>query len=146
MKPELEARRDGSDSDRYVFGVDEEQFHLLRRGLIAYLGADEHPVARALVLGPGWESLQAALQAREVHADVVPGPLSLTFEEVRGLHGMLLTLATFYPGSEQDFVERAGFFRETVRQMASLLVGALKGAMDHRDGNGNGNGNGEGEA
>ncbi|MFG2334633.1 hypothetical protein ACGFMM_34210 [Streptomyces sp. NPDC048604] len=137
----MEAWQDASDDDRFVFGVGEEQFHLLRRGLIVYLATEEHPVARSLVLGPGGrESLEGALQAGAAYADVVPGPLSLTFEDVRGLHAMLLTLATFHPASEQDFVERAGYFRETVRQMASLLVWALRGAMERSAGGGEGDG------
>ncbi|WP_406862851.1 hypothetical protein ABZO31_21460 [Streptomyces sp. HUAS MG47] len=130
MKPELEARSsdDPAGSDRYVFGVDEEQFHLLRRALITYLGAEPAPAARALVLGPGRAGLEAALQVERDYADVVPGPLPLAFEEVRGLYAMLLTVATFWPQSEEDFVKRVGHFRETVRQLAGLLVGALREA------------------
>ncbi|HEY9367171.1 hypothetical protein [Streptomyces sp.] len=126
MKPELEVRRDESDSGRYVFGVDEEQFHLLRRSLIAYLAAEPHPVARELVLGSDQAGLEAVLQAGLEYADVVPGPLPLTFDEVRGLYGMLLTVATFWPASEEDFVQRVGHFRETVRQLAGLLTWALR--------------------
>ncbi|MEU8525031.1 MULTISPECIES: hypothetical protein [Streptomyces] len=128
MRPELEARRETPDGGRHVFAVDEEQFHLLRRALVTYLGEERDPVARALVLGPDRAGLEAALQVERNYADVVPGPLPLTFDEVRGLYGMLLTVATFWPASEEDFVKRVGHFRETVRQLAGLLVWALRGS------------------
>lgn len=70
--------------------------------------------------------LDEPLQLGLSYDDAVPGPVTLTFEQLHALHAVLTTLpaATIWP--EPEFVERVGDFRETVLRMAGLLRGAFR--------------------
>ncbi|MFJ6460291.1 hypothetical protein ACIQM0_04400 [Streptomyces sp. NPDC091387] len=99
----------------------EGQFHLLRRAALTLADDETSPAVRALVLGSGDVSLDEPLQLALSYDDAVPGPLTLTFEQLHALHAILTTLpaATIWP--EPEFVERVGDFRETVLRMAGRL-------------------------
>lgn len=126
---EVRIRRDGTDGPdgrggpgaRYVLDVTERQFHLLRRAVLTLAYDETSPAVRALVLGSVEVSLDGPLQLGLSYDDAVPGPITLTFEQLHALHAVLTTLpaATIWP--EPEFVERVGDFRETVLRMAGLL-------------------------
>ncbi|MEV0782419.1 hypothetical protein AB0I52_05400 [Streptomyces sp. NPDC050423] len=125
-RAEVRIRRIGADGPsgaggRYVLDVTEGQFHLLRRAVLTLAYDETSPAVRALVLGSGEVSLDAPLQLGLSYDDAVPGPVTLTFEQLHALHAVLTTLpsATIWP--EPEFVERVGDFRETVLRMAGRL-------------------------
>lgn len=125
-EPLAEVRIRAAADGRYVLHVNERQFHLLRRAAITLAHSEESPAVRELVLGSGGVSLDEPLQLRLSYDDAVPGPVTLTFEQLHALHAVLTTLpaATIWP--EPEFVERVGDFRETVLRMAGLLRWAFR--------------------
>ncbi|WP_326658277.1 hypothetical protein [Streptomyces sp. NBC_00385] len=125
-EPLAEVRIRAASDGRYVLYVNERQFHLLRRAAITLAHHEESPAVRQLVQGTGGVSLDEPLQLGLSYDDAVPGPVTLTFEQLHALHAVLTTLpaATIWP--EPEFVERVGDFRETVLKMAGLLRWAFR--------------------
>ncbi|MEU9198468.1 hypothetical protein [Streptomyces sp. NPDC048332] len=123
---QAEVRIRTASDGRYVLYVTERQFHLLRRAVLTLADHETSPAARRLVLGPGGVSLDEPLQLGLSYDEAVPGPVTLSFEQLHALHAVLTTLpgAAIWP--EPEFVERVGDFRETVLTMAGLLRWAFR--------------------
>lgn len=116
-------RRNGPDS--YVLEVDDYQFHLLRSAAVVYSYWEKATAVRRLTLGSEEASLAGPLQMGRAAGDVVPGSFAVSSGQLHALHSLLLTLPTV-SFSEEEFVERVGYFREALLKLASLLRSGLR--------------------